>query len=372
MVDIIPVTKSDLPNIDDYITYLKEIWKTGILTNYGELGKRFEEELAEYLGVKYAITVANATLGLQLSLRALDIKRGNEIITTPFTFVATTNSILYEGFKPVFADIKKDTYCIDPDDIERKISPKTSAIMPVHVYGNPCNVDRIQQIAEKRHLKVVYDAAHAFGVTYKGKSLAMYGDISVLSFHATKLFQTIEGGAVITNDKNVADKIKLLRNHGIRSEENVELPGTNAKLNEFEAAMGLCNLVTVEERIKKREKLYDRYKNNLSGEDIEFQNIIADRYNYIYMPVVFRSKKLRDKIYNNLAHENIRCRKYFYPLTSNYSYFKVDMVKKYKLINAKYISERVLCLPLYTDLSLENVDIICNKIKMLLKVKNNV
>ena len=367
MDDIIPVTKSDLPSIDEYVGYLKQIWKTRILTNYGEFGKDFEEKLAEYLDVRYAITVGNATLGLQVALRALNIKSGSDIITTPFTFAATTNVILYEGFKPVFADIKKDTYCIDPDNIERKIGRNTSAIMPVHVYGNPCDVDRIQQIADKNHLKVIYDAAHAFGVKYKGKSLASYGDISVLSFHATKLFQTIEGGAVITNDKDIADKIKLLRNHGIRSEEDVEVPGINAKLNEFQAVMGLCNLVTIEERIKEREKLYMRYKNNLSSEDIEFQNIKADKYNYIYMPVVFQSKVIRDMVYNGLAKENIKCRKYFYPLTASYSYFKMDMVKKYRLLNAQDISDRVLCLPLYTDLGVKNVDMISDKIKRIIK-----
>lgn len=366
MDDIITVTKSDLPPFDEYIFYLEQIWKTRILTNYGELGKDFEEKLAEYLGVKYAITVSNATLGLQIALRALNIKRGSDIITTPFTFAATTNVILYEGFKPVFADIKKDTYCIDPDDIEKKIGPNTSAIMPVHVYGSPCDVDKIQQIAYKYHLKVIYDAAHAFGVTYKGKSLASYGDISVLSFHATKLFQTIEGGAVVTNDKDIADKIKLLRNHGIRSEEDVELPGTNAKLNEFQAAMGLCNLETIEERINERGKLYMRYKKNLSSKNIEFQNIKADKYNYIYMPVLFSSKIVRDTVYNKLAQENIKCRKYFYPLTASYSYFKSDMVKKYRLVTAKDISDRVLCLPLYTDLGIEKVDMISDKIKLII------
>ena len=238
MKELIPVTKSDLPPIDDYIVYLKQIWRSGILTNYGDLTKQFEEKLADYLGVKYVVTVGNATLGLQLALRALDVKTGSEIITTPFTFAATTNIIVYEGFKPVFADIDQDTYCINPDDIERKITLSTSVILPVHVYGNPCDVERINKIADENHLKVVYDAAHAFGVTYKGNSLASYGDVSVLSFHATKLFQTIEGGAVITNQKDIAEKIKLLRNHGIKSEDEVLIPGINAKLSEFEAAMG--------------------------------------------------------------------------------------------------------------------------------------
>ena len=367
MDNIIPVTKSDLPPFDKYVGYLKQIWETKILTNYGEFGQDFEDKLADYLGVKYVITVANATLGLQIALRALNLKRGSGIITTPFTFAATTNVILYEGFKPVFADIRKDTYCIDPEDIERKIGSNISAIMPVHVYGNPCDIERIQQIADKNHLKVIYDAAHAFGVTYKGKSLASYGDISVLSFHATKLFQTIEGGAVITNDKILADKIKLMRNHGIKSEEEVELPGTNAKLNEFQAAMGLCNLETFEERVNERKRLYMRYKSNLSNEDIEFQTLKSDKYNYIYMPVVFRSKDIRDKVYGNLANENIKCRKYFFPLTASYKYFKIDMIKKYKLFNAKQVSDKVLCLPLYTELGIKNVDVISDKIKLIIK-----
>jgi dTDP-4-amino-4,6-dideoxygalactose transaminase len=367
MKELIPVTKSDLPPIDDYIAYLKQIWRSGILTNYGDLTKQFEEKLADYLGVKYVVTVGNATLGLQLALRALDVKTGSEIITTPFTFAATTNIIVYEGFKPVFADIDQDTYCINPDDIERKITLNTSVILPVHVYGNPCDVERINKIADENHLKVVYDAAHAFGVTYKGNSLASYGDVSVLSFHATKLFQTIEGGAVITNQKDIAEKIKLLRNHGIKSEDEVLIPGINAKLNEFEAAMGLCNLMTIEGRIKEREKLYVRYKSNLSNEAVKFQELRSDRYNYIYMPVVFQSKEIRDSIYKSLGLENIKCRKYFYPLTASYVYFKEDMIEKYGLLNAKDISNRVLCLPLYTSLGVDNVDKISDMIKIIMK-----
>ncbi|MBE0421182.1 DegT/DnrJ/EryC1/StrS family aminotransferase [Pseudoalteromonas nigrifaciens] len=237
---MIPVTKSYLPNKKKYKTYIDRIYDSGWLTNNGSLLKELEQRLKEYLGVKHIILVANGSLALQLAYKSLELK--GEVITTPFSFAATTSTLVWEGLKPIFADIDPNSFNIDTNLIEKNITPETSAIVPVHVFGNPCNVEKIQEIAQKHNLKVIYDAAHAFGTEYKGQSVLNYGDISTLSFHATKLFHTIEGGAVITNDDELAQKIRLLMNFGIVSPVKVNSLGTNAKMNEFEAAMGLCVL----------------------------------------------------------------------------------------------------------------------------------
>ena len=366
---MIDVTKSDLPSLEKYTEYLEKIWSTRWLTNNGEFVQLLEKRLAEYLKVKNLVLVTNGTLALQLALKVLDIK--GEIITTPFTFAATTNVILWEGCTPVFADIDAETFNINPQDVERKITDKTSTILAVHVYGNSCHVEELQRIADKYNLKLIYDAAHAFGVEYKNQSILNYGDLSTLSFHAVKLFHTIEGGAIIANNVKIMETLKLLRNFGIKSEEQIVLPGINAKMNEFQAIMGICNLENIDEKIQYRKTIYDYYKEKLSNiKDIKFQKIIASKYNYGYMPMCFDNIEMRDKIYLELIKNGIKPRKYFYPLTSNFDYFKekdIDIVKKNELKIANYISDRILCLPLYYGLEIEVVDRIIKIIKKVIK-----
>jgi dTDP-4-amino-4,6-dideoxygalactose transaminase len=364
--EIITVTKADLPPLEKYIEYLRKIWTSRWLTNDGEFVQALEKRLKEYLKVKNLILVVNGTLAIQLILKALEFK--GEIITTPFTFAATTNVILWEGLTPVFADINPETFNIDPKDVERKITDKTSAILAVHVYGNPCYVEELQEVANKYNLKLIYDAAHAFGVEYREQSVLNYGDASILSLHATKVFNTIEGGAIIVRDENLLERLRLLRNHGIKSEEKVILPGTNAKMNEFQAIMGLCNLESIEEKIKLRKKIYNRYIEDLANLPIRLQTIIASKYNYIYMPILFEDIRKRDEVYLKLLENRIKSRKYFYPLVVESDYFKnkgVNLVEKYSLNVASNIAGRVLCLPLYPDLELRVVDKIVDIIKRL-------
>jgi dTDP-4-amino-4,6-dideoxygalactose transaminase len=356
---MITVTKSDLPPLDKYTEYLKKIWANVWLTNDGELVQLLGKKLEDYLKVKNLVLMSNGTVTLQTALRALDVK--GEVITTPFTFAATTNVLLWEGLTPIFADIEKDTYNINPEDVESKITEKTSAILAVHVYGNPCNVKQLQKIADKHGLKLIYDAAHAFGVEYEGASISCFGDASTLSFHATKVFNTIEGGAVVCRDAAVADKLRLMRNHGIKSETEVVLPGINAKMNEFQAAMGLCNLDLVDDAIASRKRLYVKYVDCLSGLSLRFQKVVASKYNYSYMPVLFETERERDSVYSKLLEKGIKSRKYFYPLTADFDYFKVNgvnLVEKYGLVNANTVADRILCLPLYPKLEeslVENV-----------------
>lgn len=361
---MINVTKTDLPELEKYIKYLKKIWVSRWLTNNGDFVQLLEKKLAEYLKVKHLILVANGTLAIQLALKALKPK--GEIITTPFTFAATTNVILWEGLTPVFADIDPETFNIDPKDVERKITNKTTAILAVHVYGNPCYVEELQEISAKYNLKLIFDAAHAFGVEYNNQSVLNYGDISTLSFHATKIFHTIEGGAIVVKDKNLLEKIKLLRNHGIISEEEVVLPGINAKMNEFQAAMGLCNLENIDEKIQLRKKIYEFYKKNFANINVKFQKIIASKYNYSYMPLLFEDIKKRNKVYTELIKNGIKSRKYFYPLTVDFDYFKekgINLIEKAHLKVASDIANRVLCLPLYPDIKIKTVNRIINIIK---------
>jgi dTDP-4-amino-4,6-dideoxygalactose transaminase len=365
---MIYTTRSDLPEIEKYIEYLKRIWSSRWMTNNGEFVQLLERKLEEYLGVKNLLLFSNGTLALQLALRALKVR--GEVITTPFTFAATTNVVLWEGLTPVFADIDSETFNLDPQDVERKITQKTSAILGVHVYGNPCYVEELQEIADKHNLKLIYDAAHAFGVEYKNQSLLNWGDASMLSFHATKVFHTIEGGALVVKDEKLLDELRFLRNHGIKSEEEVVLFGTNAKMNEFQAAMGLCNLETVNEKIRLRERLYCYYKEKLgSVKGVKFQKVVASKYNYSYMPICFESIETRDKICSQLIVNGIKPRKYFFPLTVNFNYFKVkdeNLVEKYSLYEAAKISDTILCLPLYADLETSTVDKIIAIIKQVL------
>lgn len=354
---MINVTQTSLPSLEEYTKYLKKIWKSRWLTNDGDFVQALEAKLKEYLGVKYLALVSDGTSALQLSLRVLELK--GEIITTPFTFAATTNVLLWEGVKPVFADIDPETFNIDPADVERKITRKTTAILATHVYGNPCYVKKLQRIAAKYNLKLIYDGAHAFGVRYNKQSVLNFGDATTLSFHATKIFHTIEGGAIVVRDKRMFDKLRLLRNHGIKGEEDVSAVGINAKMNEFQAAMGLCNLKNIDKKIALQQKIYITYKKRLSGMPVQFQKLITDDYNYGYMPICLADSQKRNQVFSELVKNGIKPRKYFYPLTVDYDYFKkegIDLVKKYRLNEAAQIADRVLCLPLYSDLNSEVLD----------------
>lgn len=362
------ITRSDLPPLKEYVAYLEKIWASKWLTNDGELVQLLEKKLSEYLDTNKVLLVTNGTSALQITLKACALN--GEVITTPFTFAATTNAILWEGLTPIFADIDPQTFNIDPNDVENKITKDTSAILATHVYGNPCAVDKLQAIASKHKLKLIYDGAHAFGVQYKNRSLFNYGDLSTLSLHATKVFHTAEGGALFTKDKTLFGQMKLLRNHGIRSEEEVCLPGINAKMNELQAALGLCNLESVDKHIQKRGEHYEYYKNRLADQSVMFQNITASKYNYGYMPICFDSLEVRNKIYSGLQKSGFYPRKYFYPLTVHFNYFKetgADLVDKYGLKISMDIANRILCLPLYPDLERSDIDKIIMIIKKLIK-----
>ena len=361
------VTKPDLPPLEEYVEYMRKIWATRWLTNDGEFVQLLQKRLEDYLKVDNLALVDNGTLALHLALKSCQLK--GEVITTPFTFAATTNVILWEGLTPVFADINPETFNIDPGEVEGKITKKTSAILAVHVFGNPCYVEKLQRIADRHSLKLIYDAAHSFGVEHKNQSVLRFGDVSTLSFHATKVFTTAEGGAIVCEDESMLEKMKLLRNHGIKSEGQVVLPGTNAKMNEFQAVMGLCNLKRIDVKIRQRRKLYERYRQRLPR-SLRFQKVIATKWNYGYMPVCFENAEERDRAYAELVKNGIKPRKYFFPLTTDYDYFrKANAAKPASLEQASDVSSRILCLPLYPDLEIENVDKTVEIIKTLICTK---
>ena len=356
----IQVTRSSMPEFQEYIDEIKELWDSHWLTNMGVKHIELEERLLEYLGTKNISLFTNGHLALECIIAALDLK--GEVITTPFTFASTTHAIVRNGLTPVFCDINPEDYTIDVTKIEELITEKTSAIIPVHVYGNICDVEEIERIAKKHNLKVIYDAAHTFGVKVNGVGIANFGDASMFSFHATKVFNTIEGGAVTFNDESLKDKLIELKNFGITGPESVEYVAGNAKMNEFQAAMGICNLRHVDNEIKKRSIVVEKYNSrlgNINGIKIcELQDGIDS--NYAYYPVVFDNYKYnRDEIFEKLKNEGIIARKYFYPLTNSFYCYK-DNFKVNETPVATYISERVLTLPLYADLSLEDVDRICD------------
>lgn len=351
-----------MPDINEYVKYIKKIWQNRWLTNHGKFVNLLEEKLAGYLSVNNLVCVANGTLALQLALMSYDFERDAEIITTPFSFIATTNVIINEKLKPVFADIDPETYNIDPKEVEKKITRRTKAILATHVFGNPCELKKLKQIADKHGLKLIYDAAHAFGVEYKSRPILSFGDISILSFHATKVYHTIEGGAVIAKNSGLFKKIKLLRDFGIESEEKFVLSGVNAKMNEFQAAMGLCNLEEINQWIKKRKNIYNRYSDGLTGEKIKFQKLISSRHNYGYMPVCFDSKQTRDRICHKLIQAGVKPRKYFYPLITDCNHVKY-FAKKSEFKNAASVADTILCLPIYPDLEIKIVNKIISIIK---------
>lgn len=355
------VTRSSMPSMEEYIEEIRSIWDSHWLTNMGEKHKALQAELQKYMGVPAVELLTNGHMALELSLQAMNLQ--GEVITTPFTFASTTHAIVRNGLEPVFCDIDPETYTMDVTQIERLITDRTCAILPVHVYGNICNIEEIERIAHKYGLKVLYDAAHTFGETYKGQGIGNFGDASCFSFHATKVFNTIEGGAVCYRDPDMGRRLYELKNFGIHGPEEVDAVGANAKMNEFCAAMGLCNLRHVDEEIAKRRAVVERYREHLEGVDGLRLNVQQPevRSNYAYFPVVFDENLFgasRNEVMDALAQNGIGARKYFYPLTNTFECFHgkydVDATPV-----ALHVAKRVLTLPLYADLSMEDVDRIC-------------
>ena len=360
------VTRSSMPDYEEYCEEIKDLWDGHWLTNMGVKHKQFQAELEKMLDVPHISLYTNGHLALENALAAMNLPKGGEVITSPFTFASTTHAIVRQGLQPVFCDIDPTYYTIDVTKIESLITDKTCAIVPVHVYGNICYIEEIERIAKKFGLKVIYDAAHAFGVTYKGKSAACFGDASMFSFHATKVFNTIEGGAVCFSDDSLVQTLNDMKNFGIRGPETVEYVGGNAKMNEFQAAMGICNLRHLDEEIAKRKTVVEHYRERLSG--IEGIILCPDQpdvqTNYAYFPVVFEPTLFgatRNEVFDALAEQGIGARKYFYPLTNTFDCFHGAYDVNQTPV-ALHISKRVLTLPLYADLSIEDVDRICDVI----------
>jgi len=362
----IMVTRSFLPPYEEYCKEIAEIWDNHWLTNMGIKHETLKNELKKFLKVNNVSLYTNGHLALEVAIKAL--KLSGEIVTTPFTFASTTHAITRNNIKPVFCDINLENFTMDTKKIESLITDKTTAILPVHVYGIPCNVDEIERIAKKYNLKVIYDAAHAFGVEIDGKGIADYGDVSMFSFHATKVFHTIEGGALTYNNEEYSKSFRLEKNFGIVSEESVIENGGNAKMNEFQASMGLINLRYIERGIQRRKKIVETYRELL--EDIEGITYLKDmekiKHNYAYFPIVIDENKYgktRDEVFEKLKGYNIFARKYFYPLTSDFQCYGNIENNKEELKNSKYISDRVMTLPLYEELKIEDVEYVCNVLK---------
>lgn len=356
------VTRSSLPPLEEYVEMLKPIWDSAWLTNMGAYHEEFKEQLKRYLKVGSLELFVNGHMALELAIQAMELQ--GEVITTPFTFASTTHAIVRNGLTPVFCDINETDYTMDVDLIEGLITERTCAIVPVHVYGNLCDVERTQEIADRHHLKVIYDAAHTFGEELDGEGVGSWGDASMFSFHATKVFHSIEGGAVAFKEKALERRLYQLKNFGIMDSETVEYVGANGKMNEFQAAMGLCNLRHVEEEIGKRRELAMRYRQRLEG--IEGIRLCREnprvKYNYAYMPVVFDGYKAeRDEIFQALKEKNIHTRKYFYPCVNSYECYRGRFRAEDTPV-ADRISKKVLTLPLYADLPMEIVDLVCDTI----------
>ena len=361
---MIPVTKTYIPSLENYTSYLEAIWQAGYLTNNGQLCRQLADDIARLFGVSNLELVSNGTLALQLAIKALGLK--GEIITTPYSYVATTNSILWEGCEPVFVDIESQTFCINPDLIEAAITETTSAILATHVYGYPCDVVRIQQIADKHKIKVIYDAAHAFGVRLAGESILQYGDCSTLSFHATKLFHTAEGGAVVCKDTEVAKRVFLMKKFGHVGEDDYLDIGINAKMSELHAAMGLCVLPKVHDIIASRKECSGWYDEQLEGSLLQRPLSPAElEYNYAYYPVIFSTHKVMMRVRQALLDNGIGPRRYFFPSLNTLPFLKPDLKQACPM--SESISSRVLCLPLYVGLSKAEVDVICSLIRRTLQ-----
>ena len=354
------VTRSSMPSFEEYCEEIRKLWDSHWLTNMGVEHKELQHNLEEFLGCPHVVLYTNGHLALEYVISAMNFPKGAEVITTPFTFASTTHAIVRNGLVPAFCDVREDDYTIDADKIEALITEKTVAIVPVHVYGNMCDVERIQAIADKHGLKVIYDAAHAFGVTYKGISSANFGDTAMFSFHATKVFNTIEGGF---KDDTLVQTLNDMKNFGIRGPESVVFVGGNAKMNEFQAAMGICNLRHLDGEIAKRKLAVERYRGHLEGvPGIKLCKPQKDvTSNYAYFPVVFDGYKAnRNEIFDALGAQGITARKYFYPLTNGFDCYKdLPTAGEEKTPIAKHFADRVLTLPLYADLAMEDIDRIC-------------
>ncbi len=357
------VTRPSLPPLEEFIEVLKDIWDSRTLTNNGPYHERFERALAEYLGVRHVSLFANGTLALITALQALRIT--GEVITTPFSFVATTHALHWNGIVPVFCDIEPEFCTMDVNRIESLITPKTTAILAVHVYGNPCDVEKIGEIADIYGLKVIYDACHAFGVSIDGDSILNFGDLSVLSFHATKVFTTFEGGAIVCHDEKMKRRIDFLKNFGFANEVTVVAPGINAKMSEFQAALGLLQLRYIDGAIEKRKALAGLYRENLATlEGIRMLGEIKGvRHNYQYFPIFIDEKafgRTRDEVYNELRRHGIMVRRYFYPLISQFPTYKgLPSAGPGKLPVAERITKEVLCLPMYPELEASDILKVC-------------
>lgn len=365
--ETIPVTSPLLPDLDEFHGMLKEIWKSKWITNNGNFHKQLEKELAEYLKVPYLSLFTNGTLPLITALQALHIT--GEVITTPYSFVATTHALWWNGIKPVFVDIDLATGNMDPEKIEAAITPRTTAIMPVHVYGKPCNTEAIQEIADKYGLKIIYDAAHAFGVEVNGKSLLNAGDMSTLSFHATKVYNTIEGGALVMHDEKMKKRIDYLKNFGFADEITVVGPGINSKMDEIRAAYGLLNLRQVDAAIEARHQVAVKYREELRNvEGISFFDDMAGvKHNYSYFPIFVEAKKYgmtRDELYLKMKEQNVLGRRYFYPLISTFSTYRgLDSASPSNLPNAHKMANSVICLPMYHNLKESEIERVINIIR---------
>lgn len=361
------MTSPLLPSLEDFTFLLKEIWESKMLTNNGNFHQKLEEELAKYLKVPYLSLFTNGTLPLITALQAMRIT--GEVITTPFSFVATTHSLWWNGIKPVFVDIEPETCNLDPSKIEAAITPRTTAIMPVHVYGKPCKTKEIQEIANKYGLKVIYDAAHAFGVEINGESILNFGDMATLSFHATKVYNTLEGGALVVHDEQTKKRIDYLKNFGFASETEVVAPGINSKVDEVRAAYGLLNLKQVDHAINSRRKVAIRYRDELQGvKGITFFNDIPGvRHNYSYFPIFINAEEYgmtRDELYFKMKEHNVFGRRYFYPLISTFSTYRgLDSANPDNLPIATQMSNNVICLPMHHALSENEVEYILQIIK---------
>ena len=362
------VTNPSLPPLEELMPYLQKIWENKWLTNNGEFHRAFEAKLAEYLGVKYVSLFTNGMIALQIGMQALRIT--GEVITTPFTFVATTHAIHWNNCKPVFCDIEPDTYTIDPEKIESLITPQTTAIMPVHVYGNPCKHEALERIAKTYGLKLFYDAAQVFGVKQEGVSICNWGDLSMLSFHATKVFNTFEGGALVTNDEDLKKRIDFLKNFGFADEVTVVAPGSNGKMDEFRSAFGLLQLERVDGEIAKRKKVAEYYREELK--DVPGIKMLYDipgvHHNYAYFPIEIDAGKYgmtRDQLYDTLKAADIFSRRYFYPLCSNFPTYKsLPSSAPGNLPVANRVSQNILCLPMYADLQPDEMDKVIDVLKM--------
>lgn len=355
----INVTQPFLPPIDEFVKFLKDIWNSKQLTNVGRYHQEFEKAICDYLRVECISLFTNGTLALVTALQAFRIT--GEVITTPYSFVATTHALHWNGIKPVFCDIEPNTMNLDPEKIEAAITPKTAAILPVHIYGNPCDVEKIQQVGDIYGLKVIYDAAHAFAVQVNGNPILNFGDLSVLSFHATKVFNTFEGGAIVCHDEKAKKRIDFLKNFGFADEVTVVGPGINAKMSEVQAAFGLLQLNYIESAIEKRKKIACLYREELEGiNGIRFlRDLDGVKHNYPYFPVMINEKdygKSRDAVYDELKQNNIFTRRYFFPLISHFPTYKgLPSANPQNLPVAERISEEILCLPIYPELDLNDV-----------------